>query len=319
MAAGRAPQASIAARTPGCLCAGRLSMTTMSPGLSVGTSMASTQARKAGPSMAPSMVIGASIPETRSPPTNVVVFQCPCGTAATHRAPRRARPQRRAILVEAPVSSTTTRRPGSRSACAARQVSRRATTSGRSRSLACAVFFEGLVVAIEATPDRARRETLAAPHLDVGRDLGERDIAVRLDQRQDLRGVRLDAARSLVAALRSRRDRAALAPPLRPLHRRRGGDTEPTRRSAAGRAPGNRCNQALTQIVRKRLGHAGWPPPPAPSMNHCSRRKGIPRDSARWENALASRRPKFGAPRGVARMSQPFDPELIAQAADLLA
>src|SRR5512134_3209835 len=84
MAAGRAPQASIAARTPGCLCAGRLSMTTMSPGLSVGTSMASTQARKAGPSMAPSMVIGASIPETRSPPTNVVVFPVPvrhCGDA----------------------------------------------------------------------------------------------------------------------------------------------------------------------------------------------------------------------------------------------
>src|SRR5512134_89584 len=281
MAAGRAPQASIAARTPGCLCAGRLSMTTMSPGLSVGTSMASTQARKAGPSMAPSMVIGASIPETRSPPTNVVVFQCPCGTAATHRAPRRA------ILVEAPVSSTTTRRPGSR------EVSLRGAPGLPAGDHVGAIplagvrrFFEGLVVAIEATPDRARRETLAAPLLDVGRDLGERDIAVRLDQRQDLRGVRLDPARSLVAALRSRRDRAALAPPLHPLHRRRGRDTEPTRRSAAGRAPGNRCNQALTQIVRKRLGHAGWPPPPAPSMNHCSRRKGIPRDSARWENAL---------------------------------
>jgi len=60
-------------------------MTTMSPDRSTGTSISSTQARNAGASIAPSMVIGASRPPSLNPPTNVVVFQCPCGTAATHR------------------------------------------------------------------------------------------------------------------------------------------------------------------------------------------------------------------------------------------
>ena len=55
--------------------------------------------------------------------------------------PAGARPRNRAILVEAPVSSMKTRCRGSRSGCASNQASRRAATSGRSCSLACAVFF----------------------------------------------------------------------------------------------------------------------------------------------------------------------------------
>jgi hypothetical protein len=35
----------------------------------------------------------------------VVVFQCPKGALARNRSPRRHRPRRRTILVEAPVSS----------------------------------------------------------------------------------------------------------------------------------------------------------------------------------------------------------------------
>ena len=47
--------------------------------------------------------------------TNVDVFQCPCGTAATRRCPRGARPYRRVMLVVAQVSSMKTNRSGSRS------------------------------------------------------------------------------------------------------------------------------------------------------------------------------------------------------------
>ncbi len=56
--------------------------------------------------MAPPSTMGAVIALRRSAPTKVVVFQCPCG--------RDARPQRLAILVDAPVSSTNTSLSGSR-------------------------------------------------------------------------------------------------------------------------------------------------------------------------------------------------------------
>jgi hypothetical protein len=99
------------------------------------------------------------MPDRRSAPVKVVVFQCPCGTGARQRCPRLARPRSRAILVEAPVSSMKTKLSGSRSGCAWNQACRRATTSGRSCSLACAVFFNGHAVPIEEAPDRAGCET----------------------------------------------------------------------------------------------------------------------------------------------------------------
>ena len=76
-----------------------------------------------------------------SAPTKVVVFQCPCGTGARQRYPRGARPQRRAILVEAPVSSTKTSFSGSRSSWVSSQDHRRRSTSGRCCSLAGVVFL----------------------------------------------------------------------------------------------------------------------------------------------------------------------------------
>ena len=69
--------------------------------------------------------------------------------------PRGARPYRRAILVEAQVSSIKTRRSGSRSSCPSNQSSRRFTTSGRSCSLACAAFFARDLVTIKETPERS--------------------------------------------------------------------------------------------------------------------------------------------------------------------
>jgi len=77
--------ASMAWRTPAASWAGRLSITTISPGLNSGTGTCSTQVRKAVPFIGPSRNIGAAIPPNRRPAVKVpvvkmVVFQCPCGT-----------------------------------------------------------------------------------------------------------------------------------------------------------------------------------------------------------------------------------------------
>ncbi len=129
---------------------------------------------------------------TRSAPVKVVVCQCPCGTAARQRWPCKARPRSRAILVDAPVSSMNTRRSGSRSGCALNQALRRAATSGRSCSAACAVFFEGHPVPVQAAPDRAGHERGAMILLQHGGQLGQRDILLRFNRSQDHAGKRLD-------------------------------------------------------------------------------------------------------------------------------
>lgn len=54
--------------------------------------------------------------------------------------------------------SMKTRCAGSRSGWASNQACLCTATSGRSCSLACAVFLEGHPVAVEKAPDRARRE-----------------------------------------------------------------------------------------------------------------------------------------------------------------
>jgi hypothetical protein len=85
-----------------------------------------------------------------------------------------------------------TRRCGSSSACVARQACLCAATSGRSCSLACAVFFERHGVAIEEPPNRAWRETLAVPPLQMAGNLRQRDIVRLGNKPKDLSGVSFD-------------------------------------------------------------------------------------------------------------------------------
>src|SRR6266496_5640167 len=92
-------------------------MTTMSLRLSVGARQRLTYARKVFPLIAPSTANGAVIPLRRRAATNVIVFQCPCGTRQTRRSPRGQRPLSRTILVLAAVSSMNTSRVGSSMAC----------------------------------------------------------------------------------------------------------------------------------------------------------------------------------------------------------
>src|ERR1700704_5786144 len=149
-------------RTAPPLWAGRLSITTISPGARVGTRHCRRYSVKIARVMAQSMTNGAVMPSWRKPATKVRIFQCPHGTRPIIRRPRLARPRSRAMLVEVPVSSMNTSRAGSRSGCAAIQAARAAATSGRSCSLACTIFFEADVFGGEEPPHRAIADRLAA-------------------------------------------------------------------------------------------------------------------------------------------------------------
>src|SRR3954470_8952587 len=92
-----------------------------------------------------------------------------------------------------------TRRRGSSSACVARQACLRTATSGRSCSLACAVFFERHGVAIEEAPNHALCKPLAVPTLQMAGNLRQRDVASRSDQPQHLLSMGLDPIGALVA------------------------------------------------------------------------------------------------------------------------
>ena len=190
----------------------------------------------------------------------VVVCQCPCGTAARQRWPCRARPRSRAILVEAPASSMNTRRSGSRSGCAMNQALRRATTSGRSCSAACAVFFEGHPVPVQATPDRARHERGTVIPLQHGGQLGQRNILLRLDCRQDHSGKRLDFMRPRVPALRPGTARPRGAHRMHPANRGRRRHAKPLGRSPARTSRQTRQQQHACADPEKRLTHTCWPP-----------------------------------------------------------
>ena len=87
--------------------------------------------------------------------TKVVVFQWPRGTPTRRRSPRRQRLWVRAMLVDAQVSSMNTRRSGSRSSWLSNPAWRRFKTSGRSCSLARAVFFGRDSVIGEEAANRA--------------------------------------------------------------------------------------------------------------------------------------------------------------------
>src|ERR1022692_1929796 len=77
--------------TPSTLCAARLSITTIWPGWRLGHRTCSRNPRKTSPSVADSIVIDATHPETPTPPSSVKVFQCPAGTPSLTRAPSMAR------------------------------------------------------------------------------------------------------------------------------------------------------------------------------------------------------------------------------------
>ena len=194
-------------------------------------------------------------------------------------------------MVEAPVSSMNTNRQGSRSGCWTNQACRRAATSGRSCSAACAVFFEADPAALEEPPQGADAHRYAALEQQ-GLQLGQRHIRPLFHRAQKKASLRLDPARAAVSALRSGPDLAPIPPKTNPTNRARNTHTK-TRRSLSSGGPRSNClDNTNPKIVRKAFHHACWPPLPAHRVNHKTPQKGIPFDSISSENALTGAVPR---------------------------
>jgi len=158
--------------------------------------------------------------------------------------------------------------------------------SGRSCSVACALFFARDLVALEEAADRAVAEdqTLVG---QLATQFLQRDVRSLLQQGQDRRTIRLDPSRTPVSAQRLRLRIALLAFQFAPTADAGGADTEPLRRLAMRQTCGNCRQNPNPKINRKRFRHA-CRLHPADSLNQIRADLGIPSDSFRWANALGA-------------------------------
>src|ERR1044071_7788370 len=120
-----------------------------------------------------------------------------------------------------------TRRSGSRSGWRSNHAARRAATSGRACSLACAVFFDGQAMAIEEAPDRARGKGYTVLLPQQISQLSQCDVGLRVDRGQDDVLVGFKAPRAPVTALRLGARRAGRVPLASPANRARSRHAEP--------------------------------------------------------------------------------------------
>src|SRR5215813_9631319 len=237
---------------PAALCAGRLSITTISLRLRVGARHCLTYARNLAPFIEPSTVHGARMPLRRSAATKVMVFQWPCGTRPISLSPRGQRPLSRTILVLAAVSSTKTRWAGSNMPCSRIQRWRARATSARSCSAACRLFFESDVVMLEEAPHRAaaarnlvpvhRQNRLVQGQVWPSRNQTQQKICMLL-QRRDAPAPRLS------------RTAARLPKALDPDNRRAGTDIKLLGRRAPRRPAFNFRNHSRPHVFRIGLRH----------------------------------------------------------------
>src|SRR6516164_1336043 len=137
------------------------------------------------PVMAPSTTIGAVILLWRKAATKVIVSHAPSGTVPITLMPLAARPLSRARVVLTAVSSINTSRAGSSIPCSRIQRRRARATSARSRSAACRLFFEGDVVSVEKTPERAAAG-FYPPLAQLCNRLSQGQVRLFGNQRQDL-------------------------------------------------------------------------------------------------------------------------------------
>ncbi|CAA9276022.1 MAG: hypothetical protein AVDCRST_MAG27-3415 [uncultured Craurococcus sp.] len=160
--------------------------------------------------------------------------------------------------------------------------------SGRSCSLACAVFFKCHGVPVQEAPDCAGREGGAVLPVQHAGQLHQGDIHLSLDRRQDGISIDLDPPRPKITALGLGAGGAGGTPIPNPADRSRRRNPKAIGRSAPGLATLDRRNQPGAQILRQGSRHASWPPHPASRVNQTSRPKGIPNDSDRSDFALAA-------------------------------
>jgi len=236
--------------------------------------------------MGPSRTMGAVIPVRRRAPTKVVVFQWPCGNPMRSLSPHGARPCRRPIFVDAPVSSMNTSLSGSRSTWPSNQACLRFRMSGRFCSSAWADFFERDPATLEEAPQPRR----AGRHAPFGQScLKFRQGRVRpgLQQAQDRLSVTFHVLRPAVSAQRTRTGGSLRLLPLTPANGAGCADPEPRRRLPTRRPRSDRTQHPLPQVHRQRLAHPSRPPYPVQRMNQKPPFLEIPNDSIRSGNALA--------------------------------
>ncbi len=146
-------------------------------------------------------------------------------------------------------------------------------------------FFEAQSLAAQEPPDRIVRDD----------DPTRRQLRLQAMQRQvrilprplsDEGAVRFQNALAMAAHL-PRRHRARCPLPLRPLHHRRDGNTEPSRHGTARLTAENRCHNAPAKIIRKRSDHRCWPPP-SQHLESQSPQPGITLDPEKLGNALGN-------------------------------
>src|SRR5712691_7159629 len=211
--------------------------------------------------MAPSTTIGAVILLWRKAATKVTVFHSPSGTRPINLTPRAVRPLSRTILVLTAVSSMNTSRAGSSMPCSRIQRRRARTTSARSRSAACRLFFEGDAVAAE----KPRKRTLAgsnAPPAQLRNRLHQREVRMCCNHSQYPRRALLQRRNASSAWLR--RGAPALVPALQPSDRRTRTDLETLARLAPRRPCLHGFDHTFPQITRIGLRHR---PPPQRRIN----------------------------------------------------
>src|SRR5216684_5497232 len=200
--------------------------------------------------MAPSTTIGATILLCRR------VLHSPQGTRPINSMPRGPRPLSRAILVLTAVSSINTSRAGSSMPCSRIQRRRARATSARCCSAARKLFFEGDVVSIEETPQRAQAR--ANPSFAQRQNyLLQGQVRLLGDQRQYLHRVLLQ--RRSTSSARLRRTPPSLVPALHPSHCRTRTDFKTFGRLAPGRACCHCFDHALSQVARIGLRHRHAP------------------------------------------------------------
>lgn len=167
--------------------------------------------------------MGAVILSCRIAAMNVSVFQLPSGTRPINLAPRGARPLSRAMLVVIAVSSRNTSRAGLSRPCSRIQRRRARTTSARSRSAACRLFFKGDLVPLEKTRQRA---TAGANPMPSKLCNGFYQGQVRLFGNHRQHPFRQLFQRRNAASPRLRGGTPAFMPALHPLHGRTHTDPE---------------------------------------------------------------------------------------------
>src|ERR1700678_2170835 len=147
-----------------------------------------------------------------------------------------------------------TRRRALSDGCSAFNSARAAATSGRFCSAACRVFFEGDIVTLIESPDRAP-PGLELLFADKPRaDLVERQVGLRSDEVEQPPLMRLER-RAAMAGARLRRDASRVRPAFEPADRSRNANIEQTCRFSPALACLDHTDHPSPKIVRVSLRH----------------------------------------------------------------